>query len=97
MADCAAAMDWFTNEHSVLRATVESTATHGEARAAWELVLTMQLYQQRHGCWHDWAGTMRLALETARRTEDTGARPALSAASPALTISSATRRRPFDA
>ncbi|MGA5551032.1 AfsR/SARP family transcriptional regulator [Streptomyces pseudogriseolus] len=72
MADCAAAMDWFTNEHSVLRATVESTATHGEARAAWELVLTMQLYQQRHGCWHDWAGTMRLALETARRTEDTG-------------------------
>jgi DNA-binding SARP family transcriptional activator/tetratricopeptide (TPR) repeat protein len=71
MADSAAAMDWFTNEHSVLRAMVESTAMHGEARTAWELALTMQLYQQRHGCWHDWAATMRLALEAARRAGDT--------------------------
>ncbi|MFF9488152.1 BTAD domain-containing putative transcriptional regulator [Streptomyces sp. NPDC014676] len=71
MADSAAAMDWFTNEHSVLRAVVENTATRGESRATWELALKMQLYQQRHGCWHDWAATMRLALETARRAEDT--------------------------
>jgi DNA-binding SARP family transcriptional activator/tetratricopeptide (TPR) repeat protein len=68
--DRAAAMAWFTAEHPVLRTVVENASQRGDAGTAWRLALLMQLFYQRDGWWHEWAGTARTALEAARRVDD---------------------------
>ncbi|MGV9355404.1 AfsR/SARP family transcriptional regulator [Streptomyces misionensis] len=70
LPDASAALDWFVAERSVLRAVVESAAAHGDVRTAWELAVSMQLFQQRLGWWHDWAATMRCVLQATRSAGD---------------------------
>ncbi|GAB7101917.1 BTAD domain-containing putative transcriptional regulator [Streptomyces phaeofaciens JCM 4814] len=70
ISDSTAAMAWFTEESCALRALIDDAAARGDARLAWELALSMQLFHQRNNWWHDWAATMRTALEAARRVDD---------------------------
>ena len=57
------AMAWFAAEHRVLEAAISKAATAGFPAHAWRLALTMQQFYQRQGYWHDWAATMRAALD----------------------------------
>ncbi|MFE6195943.1 BTAD domain-containing putative transcriptional regulator [Streptomyces sp. NPDC057838] len=70
LSDGSAALEWLSTERPVLNALVQELAARGEARAAWETAVSMQLFQQRSGLWPEWSAGMRCALESARRAED---------------------------
>jgi len=71
LASPARSMSWFTEERHVLVAAVKLAATRGFATHSWELALRLQQFFQRQGYWHDWAVTMRIALDAARAQGDT--------------------------
>ncbi|GHF11376.1 SARP family transcriptional regulator [Streptomyces fumanus] len=71
LSDEAAAMAWFGAERPVLNTLVQEMAARGDARAAWETAVSMQLFQQRLGLWQEWAAGMGGALVAARRAGDT--------------------------
>jgi DNA-binding SARP family transcriptional activator/tetratricopeptide (TPR) repeat protein len=67
----AEVLTWFTEERHVLVAAVKLAAGNGFSTHSWELALRLQQFFQRQGYWHDWAATMRTALEAAREHGDT--------------------------
>jgi DNA-binding SARP family transcriptional activator/tetratricopeptide (TPR) repeat protein len=66
----AAALDWFIDERQVLNSAIKCAANSELARYAWELALRQQQYFQLSGRYHDWIGTMRVALQAAREQGD---------------------------
>lgn len=71
LSDGSAAMEWLSAERPVLNGLVQESAARGDARAAWEMAVSMQLFQQRSGLWPEWSAGMRGALRAARRAGDT--------------------------
>ncbi|HEY2698866.1 MAG TPA: BTAD domain-containing putative transcriptional regulator [Pseudonocardiaceae bacterium] len=69
-ADRASALDWFTEHRQVLTSAIRSAATGELASYAWELALRQQQFFQLSARYHDWAGTMRVALQAAREQGD---------------------------
>jgi tetratricopeptide (TPR) repeat protein len=60
------ALAWFTNEHSALLAAIRHANTDAcLATYTWQLAWTIALFLDMRGHWHDWAATMRFALNTA--------------------------------
>ena len=68
--DRASALDWFTEERQVLNSAVKRAASSELARYAWELAMRQQQFFQLSARYHDWAGTMRVALQAAREQGD---------------------------
>ncbi|HEX6683541.1 MAG TPA: NB-ARC domain-containing protein [Candidatus Limnocylindrales bacterium] len=73
-ADQAAAQRWFATERQVLLGLVELAAKTGFDGYAWRLAWTVTDFLNRHGHWHDWVRTQRIAVTAAERLGD---RPAL--------------------
>jgi DNA-binding SARP family transcriptional activator/tetratricopeptide (TPR) repeat protein len=67
------AMAWFAAERQVLMAAVSKARDAGRHVHAWQLALTLQQFFQRQGYCHDWAATMRTALDAALAAGDRAA------------------------
>ena len=67
------ALEWFAAERKVLEAAVRNAAESGCHAHAWQLALTLQQFYQHQGYWHDWAATMRTALDAAIAAGDLAA------------------------
>jgi tetratricopeptide (TPR) repeat protein len=67
------AMAWFTAERETLLAAVETAERHGLDQHVWQISATMSSFLFRKGYWRDWRATQQVALEAARRVDDTGA------------------------
>jgi DNA-binding SARP family transcriptional activator/tetratricopeptide (TPR) repeat protein len=70
LADQAGASAWFTAEHQVLLAAVQTAADHRFDTHAWQLAWFLSRHFRRHGHWQDWVFCQRTALAAARRTGD---------------------------
>jgi DNA-binding SARP family transcriptional activator/tetratricopeptide (TPR) repeat protein len=66
------ALAWFTNEHRALLAAIRHAANTDTclARYAWQLAWTIANFLDMRGHWHDWAATMRFALDMANVQAD---------------------------
>ncbi|MEV4414281.1 BTAD domain-containing putative transcriptional regulator [Catellatospora sp. NPDC049609] len=69
-ADVAQASAWFTQEHAVLVAALNTAADEGLGTHAWQLASAMSTFLDRWGHWHDWVATQRTALAVAERGAD---------------------------
>jgi DNA-binding SARP family transcriptional activator len=69
-ADHRSAMSWFISERLVLNAVVALATDPELGCPAWRLALTMQPFYRSRGYFQDWAATMGVALEAARRDAD---------------------------
>lgn len=58
------ALSWFTAEHQVLLAMVQHAAETRFSAYSQQLACTLSEYLYRRGHWHDWAHTLRTALDT---------------------------------
>jgi tetratricopeptide (TPR) repeat protein/transcriptional regulator with XRE-family HTH domain len=67
------AMAWFEAEHQVLLAAVALAAVAGFDVHAWQLPWAMADFLDRRGHWHDSAAVQRIALDAAKRLDDTPA------------------------
>jgi DNA-binding SARP family transcriptional activator/tetratricopeptide (TPR) repeat protein len=65
VAGCGPALAWFAAEREVLEAAAKNATESGFHPYAWQLALTLQQFYQHQGYWHDWAATMRIALDAA--------------------------------
>jgi tetratricopeptide (TPR) repeat protein len=64
LADHRQALAWFTAEHHVLLSVVGHAAEAGPRGYSQRLAWTLSEYLYRRGHWHDWAHTLRTALDT---------------------------------
>jgi tetratricopeptide (TPR) repeat protein len=69
-ADAAAARQWFTAEHAVLRDLVPAAARAGLDTHAWQLARSMTTYVNQLGLWSEMADLHTIGLAAARRTGD---------------------------
>lgn len=58
------ALSWFTTEHHVLLAMVRHAAETGLSAYSQQLAWALSEYLYRRGHWHDWADSLRTALDT---------------------------------
>jgi tetratricopeptide (TPR) repeat protein len=72
-ADHQQAMNWFTVERPVLLAAIDHAAANGFDTHAWQLPLTMRIFLDRRGHWHDLAIAGRAAVAAAGRLADPSA------------------------
>lgn len=70
LADDEQALAWFTAEHAVLLAVVDTAAAHGDERPACHLAWSLEPFFDRRGHWYDGLAVQRTALEAARRLAD---------------------------
>ncbi|MEV0459234.1 AfsR/SARP family transcriptional regulator [Catellatospora methionotrophica] len=69
-ADAEQASAWFTVEHPVLLAALNTAADERLSTHAWQLASAMSTFLDRSGHWHDWVATQRTALTVAERCTD---------------------------
>ncbi|HCT80492.1 MAG TPA: hypothetical protein DGT23_28795, partial [Micromonosporaceae bacterium] len=70
LADFDAAMAWYTSEHAVLLAVLNTAAATGFDVHVWQLAWTTANFFERRGHWHDWLTSQGLALAAATRLAD---------------------------
>jgi tetratricopeptide (TPR) repeat protein len=70
IADADAAMAWFTAEHRVLLAAIDSATTAGLDEPAWQLAWAVVTFLNRQGHWHELSTVGRQALTAGRRLAD---------------------------
>ncbi|GID32251.1 AfsR/SARP family transcriptional regulator [Paractinoplanes brasiliensis] len=63
MGTAADAEAWFNADRHVLKAVVQRQIEEGRATSAWPLVVSMQMFLQRDGWWHDWAAATQAGLD----------------------------------
>jgi len=68
--DYQQALAWFTTERSVLLAAIDQAAATGFDTHAWRLALTIWIFLDTRGHWHDWAAVGRAAVAAADRLAD---------------------------
>ncbi len=73
-ADAERASAWFTVEHPVLVAALNTAADASLGVHAWQLASAMSTFLDRSGHWHDWVATQRTALTVAERCSDRAGR-----------------------
>jgi DNA-binding SARP family transcriptional activator/tetratricopeptide (TPR) repeat protein len=61
------ALGWFAVEHAALIAAVDHAAASGFDSHAWQLAWTLRTFLDRHGEWHRWVATQRVALAATTR------------------------------
>ncbi len=70
LADEAAAMAWFTAEHSCLLATQQLAAAQGWHEAVWQVAWTLSRFHQRGSHHHDDVAVWETALQSAAHLDD---------------------------
>jgi tetratricopeptide (TPR) repeat protein/transcriptional regulator with XRE-family HTH domain len=75
-ADRAAALDWFTAEHTVLLAAIHQAAATGWDTHVWQLAWCGATFLEWRGHWTDYAATQTAAADAARRSGDPAAEAA---------------------
>ncbi|MCM4084267.1 AfsR/SARP family transcriptional regulator [Paractinoplanes hotanensis] len=68
LADATA---WFTAERLVLKSLIQSAIEDGRIEVAWHLAVSMQVFMQHEGWWHDWATIARACLHATVDAGDT--------------------------
>ncbi len=70
LPDVGQALAWFIAEQPVLLAAVYQAASAGFDTHAWQLPLSIEMYFDWQGHWHEWAAAGHTALAAARRLAD---------------------------
>jgi tetratricopeptide (TPR) repeat protein len=70
IADAETAVSWFTAEHRVLLAAIDSAAASGLDEPAWQLAWAVVTFLNRQGHWHELSTVGNRALAAGRRLAD---------------------------